>query len=229
MKRVRFIAAMTIVALLAFTACDNTANNEEANEETETSEVSEMDGHEGHDHSDHGDMGAMEGDEGMEGNATPVEPASFDQPAEAIKTQVSEVMTHYLDIKTSLAMDNAEGASHAASPLVRFKLDESNMADVPADQIEYIKNAMKKLSDDAVSINVTRDLPMQRKSFEELSSTVYALAKTFGSEQTLYYQYCPMAFDNKGAYWISGEEEIKNPYFGDAMLKCGRVEETIEM
>ena len=39
--------------------------------------------------------------------------------------------------------------------------------------------------------------------------------------ETIYYQYCPMARDNKGAYWLSAVEEIKNPYFGDAMLTCG--------
>jgi Cu(I)/Ag(I) efflux system membrane fusion protein len=32
-----------------------------------------------------------------------------------------------------------------------------------------------------------------------------------------------MAFDNKGGFWISKEPEIKNPYFGDIMLKCGEV------
>ena len=44
----------------------------------------------------------------------------------------------------------------------------------------------------------------------------------------LYYQYCPMAFNNKGAYWLSNEEAIRNPYFGDKMLKCGLVERDIE-
>jgi len=43
----------------------------------------------------------------------------------------------------------------------------------------------------------------------------------------VYKQYCPMAFDGKGAFWLSSSEEIRNPYYGDKMLKCGRVEETI--
>ena len=37
-----------------------------------------------------------------------------------------------------------------------------------------------------------------------------------------------MAFEGKGDYWYSTSEEIRNPYFGDKMLKCGRVDETIE-
>ncbi|NJN26228.1 MAG: DUF3347 domain-containing protein [Cyclobacteriaceae bacterium] len=36
-----------------------------------------------------------------------------------------------------------------------------------------------------------------------------------------------MAFNDEGAFWLSKEEEIYNPYFGDKMLKCGRMEEKI--
>ena len=45
---------------------------------------------------------------------------------------------------------------------------------------------------------------------------------------TLYVQKCPMANSNKGAIWISTEKEIKNPYYGDAMLTCGSVIEIIK-
>jgi Cu(I)/Ag(I) efflux system membrane fusion protein len=35
-----------------------------------------------------------------------------------------------------------------------------------------------------------------------------------------------MAFDT-GAYWISDSKEIRNPYFGDAMLTCGEVKKEL--
>jgi Cu(I)/Ag(I) efflux system membrane fusion protein len=37
-----------------------------------------------------------------------------------------------------------------------------------------------------------------------------------------------MAFDNKGAYWLSETEEIRNPYFGDVMLGCGETKEILK-
>ena len=54
--------------------------------------------------------------------------------------------------------------------------------------------------------------------------------QSFGTsfESPLYVQFCPMANNDKGATWISREEEIINPYFGDVMLNCGNVEEVIE-
>jgi Cu(I)/Ag(I) efflux system membrane fusion protein len=36
-----------------------------------------------------------------------------------------------------------------------------------------------------------------------------------------------MAFDFDGAEWLSDSDQIRNPYFGDKMLTCGSVEDTI--
>jgi Cu(I)/Ag(I) efflux system membrane fusion protein len=36
-----------------------------------------------------------------------------------------------------------------------------------------------------------------------------------------------MANEGKGGYWLSSQEEIMNPYYGDDMLHCGEVKETI--
>jgi hypothetical protein len=37
-----------------------------------------------------------------------------------------------------------------------------------------------------------------------------------------------MANGDNGAYWLSNEAKIRNPYFGDAMLKCGVVKDSIK-
>jgi hypothetical protein len=50
-----------------------------------------------------------------------------------------------------------------------------------------------------------------------------------GTDRTLYQQYCPMYNKNKGGYWLSDSQEIKNPLFGSKMLTCGSVKETISM
>ena len=48
------------------------------------------------------------------------------------------------------------------------------------------------------------------------------------ANKTAYYQFCPMANNDKGAYWFSETEEIRNPYFGDTMMGCGETKETIK-
>ena len=55
-----------------------------------------------------------------------------------------------------------------------------------------------------------------------------AIAESFNPLSTpIYVQRCPMADSNKGADWLSKKKEIKNPYFGSAMLKCGETIDSI--
>jgi len=75
----------------------------------------------------------------------------------------------------------------------------------------------------------SKDIEKQRAAFSDFNSGFYQAIKSFGLEgQKVYYEFCPMAFNNKGAFWLSNEEQISNPYFGDVMLRCGKVKEVIE-
>ena len=57
---------------------------------------------------------------------------------------------------------------------------------------------------------------------------IYELVKAFGAGQPIYHDHCPMYNENKGGtMWLSETKEIKNPYLGSEMPKCGTVEEGI--
>jgi hypothetical protein len=69
-------------------------------------------------------------------------------------------------------------------------------------------------------------LKEKRSYFAHISEIVYCSVKSFGLGDKLSNVYfCPMAFDSKGAYWLSDIEYVQNPYFGKSMINCGeRVE-----
>ena len=72
-----------------------------------------------------------------------------------------------------------------------------------------------------------KDIEAQRVHFKALSMVAIETIETLGTEgAVLYKSFCPMALNNAGAFWIANTEDINNPYFGDKMLKCGRVEQT---
>lgn len=72
-------------------------------------------------------------------------------------------------------------------------------------------------------------LEKQRVLFTSLSNDLISMFKKAEiSSGKMFVQYCPMANENEGGYWLSSEENIRNPYFGDQMLECGEVKETIE-
>jgi DNA-binding transcriptional regulator WhiA len=83
----------------------------------------------------------------------------------------------------------------------------------------------KVLLKDAAAISSTKDLKEQRVYLADFSEHMYALAKSVKlSTDPIYKIYCPM----KKANWLSKESAIKNPYYGSAMLTCGKVTETLK-
>lgn len=77
-------------------------------------------------------------------------------------------------------------------------------------------------------ITVSSDLKEQRMSFTTLSNDLIALFKQAEvNSGTMFVQYCPMANEGNGGYWLASEEEIRNPYYGDEMLNCGEVKESV--
>jgi hypothetical protein len=81
----------------------------------------------------------------------------------------------------------------------------------------------------AAKITAATDIEAQRTAYAALSNDFIALVKRSGlNSGELYVDFCPMAMNDKGASWISAHKEIRNPYFGEKMMTCGEVKETIK-
>lgn len=146
----------------------------------------------------------------------------------ATATPVKEITEHYLHVKNALADDNGTEAANGAKALVA-SMDKLDQSAFTADQKKVygdVAGDMKEMAEH-ISTNANK-IDHQREHFVMLSDDVSELVKTFGATQTLYVDHCPMANDNKGANWISEIEEIKNPYMGKKMPKCGKVQEVIK-
>lgn len=153
---------------------------------------------------------------------------NFEQPAPALQSQVNNLLGDYLNLKQALVESSAEGTAEAANQLLN-NIKEFDGKDLPAEQKNFYQKKTSAMQDDLRYMTQTKELERQRDHFALLTRYTYELTKAFDANQEpVYYQYCPMAFDNNGGYWLSAQEEIRNPYFGDKMLKCGRVEETIQ-
>lgn len=128
-------------------------------------------------------------------------------------SKMDAIFDQYIKVETALVNTDAEGTTIAAKQL------ESLLKEIQADEV--IQKA-------ASGIAGSNDIKLQRENFEHLSSGMEKMLEGSLASGTLYKQYCPMAFNNKGAYWISNSKDILNPYFGDKMLKCGRVDGEIK-
>ncbi len=128
-----------------------------------------------------------------------------------IDGMTAKVWHNYLEIKMALTEGDAGTVKDIAG----------DMADSFSEERAAMKTIAQQMAD-------TDDFEKQRELFAQLTEKVGPMFEDALSAGTIYLKFCPMAFNNKGAYWYEAVEEIKNPYFGDKMLTCGSIQKTIE-
>lgn len=135
--------------------------------------------------------------------------------------EVSSLLAEYFELKDALVGTDFDLAKAKIERMkVIFDAAKENQNSMPLGSNE-LKAKMNDLVD-ASNIEQIRSL------FKPFSEDLIALLKeSKGFDKTVYVQYCPMADNNQGAYWLSLQEEIRNPYFGDKMLICGVLKEQL--
>ncbi|NJK93812.1 MAG: DUF3347 domain-containing protein [Bacteroidales bacterium] len=112
---------------------------------------------------------------------------------------------------------------------MRKAISEVNMNLVTGKAHTIWMDLSDKLTQELKRMESAPGIEQQRKAFVVFNNNFYKTIKTFGLQQRkVYYQFCPMANNDKGAYWLSKTEPIENPYYGDEMLTCGENKETLE-
>lgn len=177
----------------------------------------------GHSHGDHIARDTEMADMDME--AEPDE--DYDAPVE-FKEQLTDVYQQYLIMKNHF-VETAPGKVREAAGDVQESLNDIDMSLLAgAAHEKYMKHA-NELKTTIGAIAASSDIDQQRREFSRFNEHFSEIIRSFGlAGETAYYQYCPMANQDKGAYWFSETNEIRNPYFGDEMLMCGETRDTIK-
>ena len=146
----------------------------------------------------------------------------------AVGKDVALLWNDYLRLRDALVQANENDAGKWA---LAINLAAQNFPSDSLDAEAKLRWArqQKDIEKDALAIT-TSGIEGQRAAFESLSKTMYQLITELGlpAGTYVYQQHCPMAFDNRGAWWLSEQPDIVNPYFGDKMLNCGVVKESLE-
>ena len=133
------------------------------------------------------------------------------------------ILKDYFNLKDALVSDDEVKAKEFGVALKKSlgNLDISKYTD---DQQKELKEIIEDAVEHAEHIS---ESPMahQREHFKVLSKDVTDMVAVTGTANTLYEQYCPMY--DKGSAWLSMSKEVRNPYYGSKMLKCGKVQKEI--
>jgi len=148
----------------------------------------------------------------------PYQPDATKAADPSIAAALRQATEAYLPLAKALAEDDDTAAIAAAGTLVTTL----EAMEAPA---------LKDLPALARPLTAAEDINARRAALQPLSDRLIALIREHGTDAigNAYVVHCPMAFGNKGADWLSATPAVHNPYFGDAMLTCGAVTDTLSI
>lgn len=147
---------------------------------------------------------------------------------EAFRKQLGGVLDNVLTIAGTLANDDLE-SSRAGASQAKQSLASVDMSGLTGEAHGRWMESLSALTLSLDKMVAAKDIESFRTAFASLSPEMARAVKAFGPvrSEPVYDLRCPMAFDNRGATWLQEGKTVRNPYFGNAMLTCGKVIETI--
>ena len=177
---------------------------------------------------DHGGMETGDMENGASIGGHQHEDMRFDDVPDDFRAKLTEAIEAYIRGKDALVESDLAGAQGEFESFSEI-LEEIGIHGLSGDGHMAWMESYEVLMEHTASITGTGDIEEAREAFRHLSDELIRAVQMFGIEGVVYHQYCPMAFGDEGANWLSSEEQIQNPYLPDTMLMCGEVIERIEM
>ena len=140
------------------------------------------------------------------------------------------VVNAYYELKDALVATNITKADEAGSRVMsateNLNYYLQHEKDAYTRMHPYLDTVMTQ--SEALVNAKTNTAEAKRVYFAKISGAMFAaLQQAKLKNGGVYYEYCPMALNSKGAFWLSSESEIKNPYFGKKMIECGEVRDSL--
>ncbi|EIA07139.1 MULTISPECIES: DUF3347 domain-containing protein [Flavobacterium] len=138
-------------------------------------------------------------------------------------TKAEAVFADYFLLKDALVADDSKKAAKAGSKLM-VSLKAFDVTSYNKEQQKELVDIIEDAVENAEHISKS-PIAHQREHFKTLSTDITDMVAITGTKNKLYQQFCPMY--DKGSAWLSTSNEVKNPYYGSKMLKCGKVQKEI--
>ena len=143
------------------------------------------------------------------------------------RTYLGTVLDGYFAVTAALGRDDPAPARKGAEDLVSA-LHQAPVGGVSGEAAAVWEAQAARVEHAAEAIASAGDLETQRAAYFELSEAMVSLARTLGTggADPVFVYHCPMAGEN-GADWMQPDDDIRNPYYGASMLKCGSITGTL--
>jgi hypothetical protein len=162
--------------------------------------------------------------------AVPQGPLAKSANSEAFNQSFGQLLTDYYALKDEFIAEKDTAINRRAKDLL-VSVDSLKLDELKADTniIATAKTYTAGIAGELKGLVGEKGLEAKRKSFQMVGDQLYDLIRTVQYDRAVvYHQYCPMAFNDQGANWLSNSSTIRNPYIPKKMLECGEVKDSID-
>lgn len=157
--------------------------------------------------------------------------ASLKAHSSAFDQSFENLLTAYLQLKDQLVAEKDSGIAQSTRALV-LASDSLKLSELRADSnlVQTAFSYSDGISSEAQGLLGENNLVSKRRSFQMISDQLYDLIRTVQYQQKpLYRFYCSKAFEDQGAYWISDQTIVMNPYQPSIKPICGEIKDSISV
>jgi hypothetical protein len=123
-----------------------------------------------------------------------------------------QLLGQYFLIQKNLASDSIKGVSAAVARITEISRRAATSETHAKPHLIALANAAAKLR--------ATDLKSARNGFGALTDSLIGFLQATQAKTNPPYQfYCPMV----QKHWLQPDKEVRNPYYGGSMLKCGEL------
>lgn len=152
-------------------------------------------------------------------------------PNLSLTDNMGSALQAYYNLKDAFVKsDTALVSSTAMEFSEKIKLVEMEGINADTAILELARQLQQTITSETGNLAAAKGIETKRKYLQPVSDGLFDLLRTIQySGSKVYQQYCPMAFNNTGASWLSNSSKISNPYFGARMPTCGDLRDSISI
>ena len=149
----------------------------------------------------------------------------------AFNQSFSLLLSDYYMLKDDFIAEKDSAVINTSARHMIISSDSLALDEMKADSslIETARSFSLGISAELKGLTGETTMEGKRRSLQMVSDQLYDLIRTVHyNGGVIYHLYCPMAFSDQGANWLSNSPEIRNPYIPKKMIDCGSIRDTLD-
>jgi len=159
-------------------------------------------------------------------------PLNISQNSGTFNESFAKLLQTYFSLKDAFISADTVKVNSAAVLLIRHA-DSLNINELKGDSsgmiLETANYFASAISGSAKTLTNEYQIQDKLREFNMITDAMWGLTRRVKYEgQKGYYQFCPLAFDNTGGYWLSDKIDPDNPYVRDKAKSCSQVNDSLD-